>query len=140
MISGQVTLRLDFQLHIPRAIPSAILAALKRLGTFANPEFHRKLRLRFSTYDTPRFIFAGEWHPDRLILPRGSMDEAVAILESAGATVDIQDARPIGNRMRWTFHGELRPEQAADPRQPLSLRIRGCVFSSRAIAGWVAAD
>ena len=113
MISGQVTLRFDSRLHIPRAVPSAILAALKRLGTFANPDFHRKLRLRFSTYDTPRFIFAGEWHPDRLVLPRGSMDEAVAILESAGATVDIQDARPVGNRVRWTFHGELRPEQSA---------------------------
>ena len=113
MISGQVTLRFDSRLHIPRAVPSAILAALKRLATFANPEFHRKLRLRFSTYDTPRFIFAGEWHPDRLVLPRGSMDGAVAILESAGATVDIQDARPVGNRVRWAFHGELRPEQAA---------------------------
>ncbi|MGH7995467.1 MAG: TOTE conflict system archaeo-eukaryotic primase domain-containing protein [Opitutaceae bacterium] len=113
MISGQVTLRFDSRLHIPRAVPSAILAALKRLATFANPEFHRKLRLRFSTYDTPRFIFAGEWHPDRLVLPRGSMDEAVAILESAGATVAIQDARPVGKPVRWTFHGELRPEQAA---------------------------
>jgi superfamily II DNA or RNA helicase len=111
MISGDVTLRFDSRLHIPRSVPSAVLAALKRLGTFANPEFHRKLRLRFSTHDTPRFIFAGEWYPDRLVLPRGVMDNAVATLESAGANVVIQDARPEGNRMRWTFHGELRPEQ-----------------------------
>jgi hypothetical protein len=113
MISGEVTLRFDSRLHIPRTIPAAVLAALKRLATFANPIFHRKLRLRFATYDTPRFIFAGEWHPDRLVLPRGAMDDAVAVLESAGANVTIQDARSGGSRVRWTFHGELRPEQEA---------------------------
>jgi superfamily II DNA or RNA helicase len=113
MISGDVTLRFDSRLHIPRTIPAGVLAALKRLATFANPEFHRKLRLRFSTYDTPRFIFAGEWHPDRLVLPRGAMDDAVAILESAGANVVIQDARADGERVRWPFHGELHPEQEA---------------------------
>jgi hypothetical protein len=94
MISGEVTLRFDSCLHIPRTIPAAVLAALKRLATFANPVFHHKLRLRFATYDTPRFIFASEWHPDRLVLPRGAMDDAVAVLDSAGANVTIQDARP----------------------------------------------
>ena len=113
MITGEVTLRFDSRLHIPRTIPAAVLAALKRLATFANPVFHHKLRLRFATYDTPRFIFAGEWHPDRLVLPRGAMDAAVAVLESAGANVTIQDARSDGKRARWTFHGELRPEQEA---------------------------
>jgi hypothetical protein len=110
MISGDITVRFDSRLHIPLTIP-AVLAALKRLATFANPVFHHKLRLRFATYDTPRFIFAGEWHPDRLVLPRGAMDDAVSILESAGANVTIQDARPDGSRVRWTFHGELRAEQ-----------------------------
>ena len=111
MIAGDVTLRLDSCLHVPRTIPVAVLAALKRLATFANPVFHHKLRLRFATYDTPRFIFAGEWHPDRLVLPRGAMSGAVAILESAGANVTIQDVRPDGDRVGWAFHGELRPEQ-----------------------------
>lgn len=113
MISGDVTVRFDSRLHIPRTIPAAVLAALKRLATFANPVFHHKLRLRFATYDTPRFIFAGEWHPDRLVLPRGAMDDAISILESAGANVAIQDARPDGSRVRWNFHGELRVEQKA---------------------------
>src|ERR1017187_5117324 len=113
MISGDVTLRFDSRLHISRTIPAAVLAALKRLATFANPVFHHKLRLRFATYDTPRFIFAGEWHPDRLVLPRGAMEDAVAVLESAGANVTIQDARSDGRRARWTFHGELRSEQEA---------------------------
>jgi superfamily II DNA or RNA helicase len=113
MISGEVTLRFDSRLHIPPTVPAAILASLKRLAAFANPVFHEKLRLRFATYDTPRFIFAGEWHADRLVIPRGAMDDAIAILEKAGANVTIQDARPEGKLVRWTFHGELRPEQEA---------------------------
>jgi hypothetical protein len=32
------------------------------------------------------------------------------------------------------------PDIPFDPRQPLSLRIRGYVFSSRAIAGWAAEE
>jgi superfamily II DNA or RNA helicase len=106
-------LRFDSRLHIPRIVPAAVLAALKRLAAFANPVFHEKLRLRFATYDTPRFIFAGEWHADRLVIPRGAIDDAITVLEKAGANVTIQDARPVGNRVTWSFHGELRPEQKA---------------------------
>jgi superfamily II DNA or RNA helicase len=113
MLTGEVTLRLDSRLHIPRTIPAAVLAALKRLATFANPIFQRNLRLRYATYDTPRFIFAGEWYPDRLVLPRGTMNGAISILETAGANVTIQDARPNGDRVGWVFHGELRHEQEA---------------------------
>ena len=115
-ISGEITLRLDAGLHIPRSIPAALLAALKRLAVFANPAFHEKLRLRYSTYDTPRFIFAGEWHPDRLVLPRGTIDEVIRILESAGAEVVVQDARSEGEQVSWKFIGELRPEQEAAVR------------------------
>jgi superfamily II DNA or RNA helicase len=45
------------------------------------------------------------------------VDSAIAILESAGAGVVVQDARPEGTRMPWTFHGELRPEQEAAVRK-----------------------
>ncbi len=111
-LHGEVTLRLDAVLHIPRTtLPAALIAQLKRLATFANPIFYEKQRLRFPTYDTPRFLFAGEWHPDRLVLPRGVLAEAQHILEDAGATVTIHDARPPAPRIKWKFSGELRPEQ-----------------------------
>lgn len=111
-LQGEVTLRHDAALHIPRTtLPSAIIARLKRLATFANPVFYEKQRLRFPTYDTPRFLFAGEWHPDRLVLPRGVLAEAQRIIEDAGATVTIHDARPPAPRLKWKFSGELRPEQ-----------------------------
>src|SRR5690606_2904766 len=70
-----------------------------------------KHRLRFPTYDTPRFIFAGELHLDRLVLPRGAAEDAVGIIESAGGTVAVHDARPKAPRIRWEFQGELRKEQ-----------------------------
>ena len=111
-IQSEVTLRLDAAVHIPRTtLPPAIIANLKRLATFANPVFYEKQRLRFPTYDTPRFLFAGEWHPDRLVLPRGVLAEAQHLIEDAGATVTIHDARPNARRIRWKFTGELRPEQ-----------------------------
>jgi superfamily II DNA or RNA helicase len=111
MLTGEFTLRLDSKIHIPRTIPIPVLAALKRLASFANPIFHEKLRLRFPTFDIPRFLFAGEWHPDRLVLPRGVLEPCLQILEDAGASVTLQDQREKGTRIKWTFNGELRMEQ-----------------------------
>jgi hypothetical protein len=49
--------RLGAMLSIERAgLPPAVVAALKHLGSIANPEFYEKQRMRFSTWDTPRFI------------------------------------------------------------------------------------
>lgn len=112
MVSGEVTVRLDAQVHLPRSLPAPVLAALRRLATFPNPIFHEKLRLRFATFDTPRFLFAGEWHPDRLVLPRGVFDRCLGVLEAAGATVAVQDARDVGVRIPWKFEGKLRANQA----------------------------
>lgn len=120
MISGQVTVRLDAQIHVPRSLPTPVLAALRRLATFPNPVFHEKLRLRFPTFDTPRFLFAGEWHADRLVLPRGVLDQSLSLLETAGATVVVQDARETGTRVAWKFRGELREGQEAAVRKMLS--------------------
>ncbi len=119
MISGEVTVRLDAQIHLTRSLPAPVLAGLRRLATFPNPVFHEKLRLRFPTFDTPRFLFVGEWHPDRLVLPRGALDQCLSLLEAAGATVAVQDRRQTGARVVWKFQGELRTEQATAVREML---------------------
>jgi superfamily II DNA or RNA helicase len=120
LLAGEVTVRLDAQIHLPRSLPTPILAALRRLATFPNPVFHEKLRLRFPTFDTPRFLFAGEWHLDRLVLPRGVLEQALALLEAAGATVAVQDGRQTGTRVPWKFHGELRVAQEVAVRTMLA--------------------
>jgi superfamily II DNA or RNA helicase len=120
MISGEVTVRLDAQIHLSRSLPTPVLAALRRLATFPNPLFHEKLRLRFPTFDTPRFLFAGEWHADRLVLPRGVLDQSFSLLETAGASVVVQDAREMGARVSWKFQGELREGQETAVRKMLA--------------------
>ena len=120
MVSGEVTVRLDAQIHVPRSLPIPVLAALRRLATFPNPVFHEKLRLRFATYETPRFLFVGEWHADRLVLPRGVLDQSLSLLETAGATVVVQDARVVGTRVPWKFQGELREGQETAVRKMLA--------------------
>ena len=119
MLAGEVTVRLDSQIHLPRSLPAPILAGLRRLATFPNPVYHEKLRLRFATFDTPRFLFAGEWRSDRLVLPRGVLNQCLSLLEAAGATAVVQDVRQTGTRVPWKFLGELRPEQEAAVRKML---------------------
>jgi hypothetical protein len=105
---------------VPRSLPIPVLAALRRLATFPNPVFHEKLRLRFATFETPRFLFAGEWHADRLVLPRGVLDQSLSLLETAGATVVVQDARVVGTRVPWKFQGGLREGQETAVRKMLA--------------------
>jgi hypothetical protein len=65
-------------------LPRPLIAGLKRLGTISNPVFYEKQRLRFPTYLIPRLIFCGELHTDRMILPRGIVEKAKALVQSAG--------------------------------------------------------
>ena len=41
-------------------MPSKLITALKRTATFANPEFFKLQKMRFSTWNTPKYIFCGE--------------------------------------------------------------------------------
>ncbi|BCU75377.1 DEAD/DEAH box helicase family protein [Luteolibacter sp. LG18] len=95
-------------------LPTCLVAALKRLATMANPEFFEKQRLRFGTYNIPRFIFCGEIHPDRLVLPRGSIPEAESLFRKAGGRMQIEERRPKPSARSFEFRGELiSPQQSA---------------------------
>ena len=108
LISGEIIIRHKAQLEIPTTgLPAALIAALKRLATFANPKFYELQRLRFPTYNTPRFIFCGEIHPDKLILPRGVLEEVQKLIEKAGGKLVIEDARPPCEIASLKFEGEL---------------------------------
>jgi superfamily II DNA or RNA helicase len=66
---------------------------------------------RFPTYDTPRFLLAGELHPDRLVLPRGVIAEAAQLFRRAGGHLRLTDQRPTATPRAFTFHGTLKPPQ-----------------------------
>ncbi len=92
-------------------MPAALVAALKRLATFPNPEFYHKQNLRFPTYQIPRFIFCGETHPEKLHLPRGVLNEAIRIIKKAGGKVALSDKRPSFPSTTFAFHGTLTVSQ-----------------------------
>lgn len=100
------------QLEIPTSVlPASLIAALKRLATLANPVFFEKQRLRLGTYNIPRFIFCGEMHSDRLILPRSVTGVAEQLFRKAGGRFEIEDQRQSHAVSEFTFHGELTTDQ-----------------------------
>ena len=56
---------------------------LIRLAAFQNPEFYRAQAMRLPTYDKPRIVSCAEDHPKHLALPRGCLEEVMAMLAGA---------------------------------------------------------
>src|SRR5690606_38130604 len=105
IFTGSVKAIRDAQLEIPvTGLPSCLSAALKRLATLANPMFFERQRLRFGTWNLPRFLFCGEIHPGRLVLPRGVVPAAAALFHKAGGRLEIEDRRPRERTHGFAFH------------------------------------
>ncbi len=75
-------------------MPPALLAALKHLASLHNPAYYEKERLRLSTWKTPHFLRCYGESLDRLLLPRGLREAAVAAVAEAGSRLVVQDGRP----------------------------------------------
>lgn len=98
--------------YIPKAgFSQRALNRLKRLATFKNPVFHRKLAMRLSTFGIPRIISCADETPEHLCLPRGCEDDLFAQLRPFGVTIDVTDHRKVGNPIEVEFNGELRDDQ-----------------------------
>ena len=111
---GTLKLVRKSQITIPLAdVPTSLGAALKRLGTIANPVFYEKQRFRFSTVNIPRFIFCGEEHDDKLVLPRGTLHDIDKLVSKAGGKVEIIDRRPTPATPDLSFIGTLTAIQNA---------------------------
>lgn len=93
-------------------IPQALLARIKRLASFSNPVFFKTQALRFSTHGIPRFISLSQIEQGYLSVPRGCLDDVLALLSEHSINVDIDDKRMTGRRLsKLKFRGRLRPEQ-----------------------------
>jgi superfamily II DNA or RNA helicase len=107
-----VRARLGAMLSVERAgLPPAVVAALKHLGSIANPEFYEKQRMRFSTWNTPRFISAYGEDLEWLQLPRGLTEQVEQLLVSLGSQLDTVDDRPDAGTIAVASTGTLRPQQ-----------------------------
>lgn len=86
----RIRAELRAMLEIDRiGVPPSLLAALKHLASLHNPAYYEKERLRFSTWNTPRFLRCYRETVDRLLLPRGVQDQAERIVADAGSKLDI---------------------------------------------------
>lgn len=104
------------QVYIHRAeLPPALIAQLVRLAAFQNPEFYRAQAMRLPTFGKPRIVSCAELYEQHVALPRGCLDEAIDLIKSHGAVVDLSDRREIGRVLpaNVSFQGELRRPQLA---------------------------
>jgi len=105
---------LNESLVVPKKdLPDATIARLRSLATFPNPVFFEKQRQRFPTYNIPRYLFSGEIHPDRIVLPRGCLEEVIELFAECGSRLEIEDRRLRPKRIRISFSGDLHSRQKA---------------------------
>lgn len=74
-------------------LPAWLLAQLKHLASLHNPKFYENERLRLSNHATPRLIRCYVEELDALHLPRGLLDAARKVIESAESELLLDDQR-----------------------------------------------
>ncbi len=94
--------RAEAMLAVDRiGVPPAVLSALKHLASVHNPEFYEKERLRFSTWNTPRFIRCYRETIDRLLLPRGSRQPRSLPKRAAGSRSPKRSPSLVQSTPTW---------------------------------------
>ena len=110
--SGKVQVTHDSRVHINlEGIDATTANALRHLGAIPNPQFYIRQAQRLSTYQTPRLIIRFDEHGNTLTLDRGTLDDAISILKTAGYTVTRRSKTPKPRTMPAEFTGELYPAQ-----------------------------
>lgn len=144
-LPGKVRIVRGNLLYVEKAgLPSAMLNRLIRVAAFQNPEFYRAQGMRLSTFGKPRIIGCDEEFTHHIGLPRGCLDEVLALLQSHNVEADLVDERFPGSPIEVTFRGTLRPLQqmAVAAMQPYDEGIISAptAFGKTAVAAWLIAD
>ena len=94
------------------SLPSKLVSCIRRIASFSNPEFFKKQALRFSTYDTPRFISLARIEGDYLSIPRGCEDDLIDLLQSQNIKPHFDVKTVKGKRLtKIKMTTRLRKEQ-----------------------------
>ena len=97
----QVTLTLANHAYFKLSeVPPVLIAQHRRLASFSNPVFFKTQALRFSTHGIPRFISCASIENGYLALPRGCLDEAFALFNEQNISVEIDDKRERGIKLK----------------------------------------
>lgn len=102
-----------------RTLSPAAQMEVRRLATFANPEFFRAQSMHQSVFGKPRYIDLSELRDGCVAIPRGCKAQLERLLQEAGASAHYSDKRMSGNPIVMTFKGDLRPEQQIAAEQML---------------------
>jgi superfamily II DNA or RNA helicase len=112
ILPSHVELVLADDIYIDRAsLPPAVVTLLIRLAAFQNPEFYRAQAMRMSTHGKPRIISCATLLSRHVALPRGCLDEVLALLRSCDIEARLDDRREGGEPLPVRFLGTLREEQ-----------------------------
>ncbi len=100
------------QIFIPKdSLVQALGNRLIRMASFQNPEFYRAQAMRLPVWNKPRIITCAENHPKHIAIPRGLLDDVLALLSANGIRPEIQDERLPGQAVAVQFAGSLRKDQ-----------------------------
>ncbi|MBD5560804.1 MAG: DEAD/DEAH box helicase family protein [Clostridia bacterium] len=132
-------------LRIPKqGLPRELIADLRRIGTFPNPEFYKKQAMRLSVYGIPRVIDCTEADEKYLALPRGCRAELAEYLRERGIRNTWHDERNSGREIDVTFTGTLREEQAEAARKLLEhdtgVLAAATAFGKTVVAAYIMAQ
>ncbi len=109
-----IELVLDNQVYVAKeGLPAPLKNRLIRLAAFQNPEFYKAQAMRISIYGKDRIICCCEDFSDHIGLPRGCLDDVIALLKYHKIKPDIIEERFPGHPIDVQFQGILRPEQQA---------------------------
>ena len=107
-------------LYIPeKSLSPAAQMEVRRLATFANPEFFRAQSMHQSVFGKPRYIDLSGLRDDCVAIPRGCKTQLERLLQEAGVSAHYSDKRKSGNPIVMAFKGTLRPEQQIAAEQML---------------------
>ena len=102
-----------------KSLSPAAQMEVRRLATFANPEFFRAQSMHQSVFGKPRYIDLSELRDGCVAIPRGCKAQLERLLQEAGASAHYSDKRVSGNPIGMAFKGMLRPEQQIAAEQML---------------------
>ncbi|PSR19942.1 MAG: hypothetical protein C7B45_17435 [Sulfobacillus acidophilus] len=111
-IPTELPLMVTSRVQIPTAnLPKSLLYELVRIAAFPNPEFYRRQRLHFSTWNTPRVLSLADDLGESLALPRSLLDDAVRVLTQHSIRPIVHDQTVHGRPISAHFTAQLQPEQ-----------------------------
>ena len=121
--AGKVHVTHDSHVHVDLSgVDATTRTALRHLGALANPQFYIKQAQRFSTFGTPRLIVRFDEKDQILTLDRGTLDDVLDILKTAGYTVTRRSRTPKPRHIDASFAGELRSYQKSAVTQMLKYK------------------